>query len=225
MFTQLYAQIRNILRFNNFESIEQIEDKFRIKFGNKFGQYHKTILDIFNKSNLSDEDYNTSDEYILNILGLYYEYVKSDKNMAKKYYDKGIMINTDGSTHNTLGCYYINNNCEMAKYHFLEAIKMKNKCAILNLATLFLEKENNVQTFEFYINILIDDYGIKFDKEILSSSNFNELTFDERQKILSDLSDLIIQTTETTETVKTTETAKKTETECTTYSTQICFIN
>lgn len=85
-------------------------------------QYHIDIINIFNYGLSIKHDSNT-----LNIIGLYYEYVKKDYNSMKRYYLRAIKLKNDVAMYN-LGDYYQTieyNYIKMLKY-YLQAIELGN---------------------------------------------------------------------------------------------------
>lgn len=84
-----------------FSSINEISEKFKIKFNNKDIKYEKDIISIFN----GNIQFKTDNFIILQNIGLYYEYVKKDYDEMKKYYLITIELNVSGSINN-LGYYY-----------------------------------------------------------------------------------------------------------------------
>ena len=69
-----------------FNSLSDIASKIGVTFSDKYLIYSEKIIEIFNSIDANDVLIDYNNPIILHCLGLYFEYIKKDYGMMKKYY-------------------------------------------------------------------------------------------------------------------------------------------
>ena len=119
-------------------SLEEITTKYKLNLFTTDDYYLANsviIINIFNSKKLKQKYYHSTNSKILNIIGLYYQYVKLNYIKAVRFYKRSIAKNDSYAMIN-LAYYYedIELNYILMKKYYLIAIKADNSDAINNLA-------------------------------------------------------------------------------------------
>jgi hypothetical protein len=114
---------------NSIATLNDIENKYNIKFNENDYLYTNNIIDIFN-----DNIINTTNPILLNAIGLYYRYKNINYTKMKKYFDRSIKQGNSDSMYN-LASYYDNIVCnyDTMKKYLLMAIDKRNPSAMCYL--------------------------------------------------------------------------------------------
>ncbi len=111
-----------VIKFNN---INEICSKYGLFLSDKYISYRELILELFN-NNIFDS--NTSDSYMLNWIGLYYQYQVKDYKLMEEYYLKAFKLGCGESAYN-LGLYYKEiKNYKLMEEYYLKAIDIELDC-------------------------------------------------------------------------------------------------
>ena len=110
-------------------------------------KYEKDIINIFN-GNIPKE---TNNDFLLNIIGLYYEIIEKNYDEMKKYYFKAVEFNNIEAM-NGLSFYYtdIKNYKEMKKY-YLMAIELGDTISMYNLGYYYQRIKNYEEMKKYYL--------------------------------------------------------------------------
>ncbi len=134
------------LLFNNLDEIEQ---KYNIKFKAHELQYKEKILNIFNENLHEPLNDDLTNGNILNIFGLHLYCIKQNYDKMKSYYLMSAKLSNSSATHN-LAKYYsdIKDYDNMIKY-YLTSITNNDENSLASMHDL----KQQVSAFELY-NIL-----------------------------------------------------------------------
>jgi len=135
-------------------------DKIKHKYGISMCDIDNSILvDIFNSTNLDINKYDLENGKILNIIGLYYQYIKKNYELTKKYYLLAIEKENVDATYN-LGRYYeCFENHELMKVYYLLAIE-KNHVGAMNKLGLYYQKIQNYELMKKYYLMAIEQENV-----------------------------------------------------------------
>jgi hypothetical protein len=166
-----------------YKTIYDIEIDKRVYFTKIFKteEYEKVFLFVFNQTDIPDEYFNLfeTNQVTLQIFGLWYWLVKSDKTTAKKYFLKAIeagnynaylsLANTADTkdekltyllcayTHNiqnaagNLGVYYMEEKSdELAIKYFTEAVEKGEPNAMSNFGAWYLERGDEPNAIKYF---------------------------------------------------------------------------
>jgi TPR repeat protein len=133
-----------------FESIQEIEDKYVIKF--KSVELSNEILSIFNSGELNVELFDLTNSEILCIIGLYYQYVKEDYEEMKKYYLLAIEKGNVNAMFNLAIHYDNTQNYEQMKKYYLMAIEKDDSDAMFEMGEYYQYVEiDNDKMNKYYL--------------------------------------------------------------------------
>ena len=130
-----------------FNNVDEITQKYKLTFPMQ-KQYGNDIVNIFNGNILSVKNI---DGYLLNIIGLYYKYVKKDYDKMKQYYLQAIELQ-NSSAMNNLGYYYkhIKKDYDKMKKYYLQAIELKHSGAMNNFGYYYKTIEKDYDKMKQY---------------------------------------------------------------------------
>ena len=127
------------------DSLNTISERYFIEFSaNELEKYKLVISNIFNGKNIE----HNNDKFILNYLGLYYECVKKDYDLAEMYYRKSIEKGYLNAKLN-LTClfHFVKKDYDLAKQFYLEIIEINddvgNVIDMMNFSNNFNNSNNN----------------------------------------------------------------------------------
>jgi TPR repeat protein len=147
-----------IFEYLNMNTLLDITNKYDITFSEEYSEHEREIVDIFN-GKINDE---TTNDIVLNCVGLYHRYVTSNYELAVKYFlmaiEKG---NADAI--NNLGWYYakIEKNYEFAVKYYLMAIEKGNVNSMYNLGWYYDDIEKNYDLAVKYYLLAIEKGNAK----------------------------------------------------------------
>ena len=136
-------------------SLKEISKKYKLSLFDTDDYYltnSAIIIKIFNSKLIKQKYYHSTNPIILNIIGLYYQYVKLNYNKAICFYKRSIAKN-DSYAMISLGCYYqfIEKDYTLMKQYYLMAIQLNDSRAMCNLGYYYQTIENNYQMKKFYL--------------------------------------------------------------------------
>ncbi len=135
----------DIIKFNN---INEICSKYKLTCNDNHISYIQFMLELFN-NNIYDS--NTTDSYMLNLIGLYYQNKIKDYEMMKKYYLKAIELGC-GIAANNLGDYYRFQlqDFELMEKYYLKAIELSYNQGLENLEDFY--SNDKLKLYKILIN-------------------------------------------------------------------------
>ncbi len=146
MFSQNQNQNQNNQQQTNnnitYTQIEQIIEKYNLKFDNQYDSINEDILNIFNGNLLNIDKQNP---LILNTLGLYYFHVKNNGNKAKKYYLKAVDLNCIEAIYNLAMYYEYNKQYGHMKKYYSLLVDLKYVDAINSFAYYYANVEKKYE--------------------------------------------------------------------------------
>lgn len=126
-------------------SITIIENLYNIKFGSESRLLSDNIESIF-AGDLNNVNFNNS--ILVDIVGLYYEFVEKDYIKAEEYYLKSIDMNNDEAMNNLGALYYKTNQIDKMTIYYKRGAELKNIKCMINLGLYF-------ESVKDYTNMLI----------------------------------------------------------------------
>ena len=119
----------------------------------EYEKYENIMYDIFINNNIKE----TTNHYILNIIGLYYRNIKIDYLTANKYFLESINQGNYSVAMVNLGHYYqdIEKDYEQMKKYYQMAIDLNNSEAMSNLGFYYEDVEKDYFQMEKYYQMAI----------------------------------------------------------------------
>ncbi len=120
-----------------------------IVFNLEYDKYQNIMVDIFLNNNIKKTKKN---HYVLDIIGVYYQFIKKNYQEAINYYLLSIKKGTNTNAMTNLGDYYYENeNYEEMKKYYQMAIKLGNAFAMHNLAYFYEDIKNYDEMKKYYL--------------------------------------------------------------------------
>ena len=141
-----------------FSSLKEVTLKYDINFSDEHNKYLNEILDIYNGK--IDKYKKSEDGLILNVMGLYYQYIEMDYELMKKYYLMSIELGNTTAMNN-LGNYYknIDTDYELMMKYYLMAIELRHSVSMNTLGNYyhFIEEDYELMK-KYYLMAIESDY-------------------------------------------------------------------
>ena len=102
--------------FETLNDISKVCDEYIF---NEEIKYEEDIINIFNGNILKE----TNNDFLLNIIGLYYEYIEKNYDEMKKYYLKSVELNNVEAMYNLVRYYDENEEYDKMKKYYLMAFE------------------------------------------------------------------------------------------------------
>ena len=147
-------------------SLTEIAKTFNINFTG-YETYEQIIINIFSGNFNEEESIETNDSNIINIVGLYYDYVKEDLENAEKIYRISIGLNNYDAMNNLGNIKRKQENYREMEYWFNLAIEHDNIFALFSLA----EYHDKIGNTEKAIELCLNNIEVKYIPSILLLSN------------------------------------------------------
>ena len=133
--------------------MEKLTRLYDIEFDENYNNYHNIIIDIFDNNNLN---YDLTDNKILNIIGLCYQYKIKNYDEMKKYYLMAIELKNEKSMNNLANYYYDQKNYDEMKKYYLMSIELNNSTAMNNFGYYYQTIEKNYDEMKKYYLMSIE---------------------------------------------------------------------